>query len=434
MLRKGLIVLSIFILILTLFLVGCAKPDKDEDKDVYEQDQKYDIEYEEGLASCVMSLDGEGHCSISKEYKYDLAIDEENYRAIFFNSDRSFYLDYQNGEISIQSTFGFTDNNKLELYTYSNYSSYKTFADAIGNIYSYSYVELIDNMSAQVTLKIKPLVVENGEYRIGIGLTVTLPKYTFATGEYEIQEKKFIKLKFNFNPDEAPTKGLNTYEIVPKSNNLTATLLTEEGGRENGHIWLNLGTTNKYVQLYDNGTFKFVRAATTSSAEDCFTKDSYYGLSFTNKLIRVSNGEVYTYDYKLTFDNAGKATFECTAATMTKFYKANEGTISVVNYDIELYNSLQGTHVQLGTSNNISFTNNYKVRATFNYSEYKFEGDTNITVVSLGDYIYVQAKSGTGEDTCMIAAKFYEDGTWVWVESEFQGIDMEDHSDEYADL
>ncbi len=429
MLKKGLVLSIIVILVLSLFLVSCAQPEQeDEDKIVFATDQPYSIDYTEGLANCNMSLDGQGNCSITKEYSYESPIDEENLITVTFLKNKSFFLNYQESEFSIYETFSFAQNNELVVYDSANSSSYLSFKDVLGQVFEMSYQEKIDNMNATITLKIKPVSVEYGEYKIAIGFSINVPKYTFAQGNYEVQEERYLKLTFNYSNTDIPSTGLETYQQMPLQSGMSSLLIEEDNGRKNGLVSIADSANIHFVQLKDDGTFTFVRASTSTSSEDLYTQDTYFGKSFTTKIQSVVDGELYTYEFKLTFDSEGKATYECTLAQMNKFYRAEQEGLSQIYYDITLYNVLIGTHVQLETSNNLAFANNYIVYADYNYSRYTFEGDKAITIYALDGYTYVYLQNESGQ---IIVAKFYEDGSWEWVVNKFRGIDLSDHSDEF---
>ena len=83
--------------------------------------------------------------------------------------------------------------------------------------------------------------------------------------------------------------------------------------------------------------------------------------------------------------------------------------------------------MDFGTSNNISFTNDFKVYVDYNYSRYTFEGDTHITIYRFKDCVYCKLKDENGKQ---ISVKFYDDGSFKWILEEFTGIDMSDHSDD----
>ncbi len=431
--KVGLIFVSIILLVTMLSLIACAQPtQKDPDAIEIIPDQPHSIEYKEGLADCKMELDGEGHCTIKKSYAFSKETnDEETISGSYISNQRSIYINYKEDVLNFTGNYSFTKDDKLVYYSSASTpeDAYKTFQQAIGKVYEMSYQVKIDNMNATLTLKLKPVKVDYGDYRVAIGYTINVPEYTYASGDYSIVNGKFIKLKFNYSKDDAPTNGLANYQNMPQGDNYSTALIEEDDGRKNGLVRI-VGTSSvHFVQLKDDGTFTFVRAATSIADEVCFTKESYYGQSFTTKMDVMDDNAIYSYTYKITFDDAGKASYECVEATMQKNYVATkEGSLNLIAYDIEAYNSLIGTHRQLGTSNNLSLANNYKIYADYNYSRYEFEGDLNIRMFKLSDYIYLNAVNDKGVS---ISAKFYEDGTWEWIESEFRGVDFSDHSEDF---
>ena len=418
--KVGLIFVSIILLVTMLSLISCAQPEtEDPDKVEILADQPYSLEYTEGLAECKMALDGDSHCTISKKYAFTKDIDEtKTLSGSYISAQRSLYINYKEDVLNLTGNSAATPEE-----------TYKTFQQAIGQVYEMNYQTKIDNMNATVTVKIKPIKVDYGDYRVAVGYSISVPEYTYASGEYAIVDGKFIKLKFNYAVNDVPSNGLLNYQNMQQGENYSTALIEEEDGRKNGLVRI-VGTSSvHFVQLKDDGTFSFVRAATSIADEVCFTQESYNGKSFTTKMDVIAENELYSYTYKLTFNEAGKAKYECVEATMQKNYVATkEGTLNLIAYDIEAYNSLIGTHRQLGTSNNLSLANNYKVYADYNYSRYEFEGDLNIKMFKLSDYIYLNAVNDNGVS---ISAKFFEDGSWEWIESEFRGVDFSDHSEDF---
>ena len=435
--RKSLMLISIILIaILSLGLISCA-PQADEDGEegqvFYYEDQPYSFAYQEGVADCRMELDGEGHCAIYKKYSYEKPLDEsKTISTTFFFSDKCLYLLYSDNGISFNGEYVFTKSGKLEKVTNTTLDERYTYGEArdTGLTFSMSYSSEIEGMQGVTTLSIKPIKYQSGEAIIALGYKLEVPEFAKASGEYTIKDGRYVKLNFAYNSDY-PTVGLYNYQILPETTVGYGTRLIEESsGRKNGHVEITVSNANKkYVQLKDDGTFYFVIASTTSNEEDLFTQDSYYGKSFTTKMTALSNGEGYSYEYRLTFDQNGVATYECTKCSMSKNYKVNdEGELSLLYYDIEEYNKLIGTHMDFGTSNNISFANNYIVYVDYNYSRYTFEGDTSITIYRFDDYVYAKLRNDKG---VTIAAKFYDNGEFDWLVGEFIGVDLADHSDEF---
>ena len=433
--RKIGLVLSIIIIILaSIALVACAQPVHDENEIVLLADQAYSLDYKDGLADCKMALDGQGHCTITKKYAFDKEIDEESTISVsYISSSRSIYVQFEDDVLNFTDNYAISKNNQLVYYSsqVTASESYKTFQESIGQTYQMQYQKTIDKKTAQVTFKLMPIKIDHGNYLVAVGYSISVPEYEAASGEYSVVQNKYLKLKFNYSEEDTPTNGLVSYQSMPAGENYSTQLITEEDGRKNGLVRVVGSSFVKYVQLRDDGTFDFVRASTSIADSVCFTQDTYYGKSFTCNIDTIDEDEkaLFSYAYKLTFDTNGKAKFEVVSATMQKNYKAtSEGEITLIGYDIEAYTLLMGTHRQLGTSNNLSLANNFKVYADYNYSRYEFEGDLNILMFKTQDYYYLKAKN---EDGKAIAARFYEDGTWEWIQSEFKGIDMSDHSEDF---
>jgi len=428
--KLGLVFFIITVLFISLF--ACAKPDE-EDKIVFSADSTYSLSYSEGLATCVMALDGNGGCVITKEYAYSEPLDESKIFSIsYIERDRRIYVSYKKDIIDLTQSYSFSKQNTLVYYNSAEgVTGYYTFQEAVAtnNIFEMTYQTKIENMTAQINVKIKPISYEYGEAKIALGFSITVPKYDYATGNYTIVSDQYLKLKFNYAEGEYPLDALKTYQQIATGVAQETELIEQEDDRHNGFIKIKDSSgAIRYVQLYDDGHFDFGIAVTSTSDEDLFTKDSYYGLSFTKKITSVLDGQKIDYEFNLSFDNSGNATISCISATMEKFYKAvDEGNITQIYYDIEEYRKLIGTHMQFGTSNNISIANDYNVYADYNYSRYTFSGDTQITLFRLEDCVYMSLKN---ENNQKISVIFYEDNTWEWVISEFSGIDLSDHSED----
>ena len=433
--RKVYITLSILlIVILSIGLVACAPKNQEEDPEavVMYADKEYTLNYFEDQAECRMVLDGNGHCSIYKKYSFDKPVDETQTRSSSYmgNSSKSFYFQYKDGEINFTDAYVFVKDGTLSYSGDIAIDQCYTFKEAIesGKTFTKTFNKVLDGMNATIVLKIKPVKYESGAGEIALGYTIDVPEFEKAKGEYEIVHDKYVKLKFIYDSDY-PTAGLKSYQILPIGENYSTVILQEQSGRKNGHVAITVnGSNRRYVQLKDDGTFEFVLSSTTSTEQDLFTQDTYFGKSFTTHIEAIENGEGYTYDYKLTFDGSGNAKYECTQASMVKNFVADkEGKLTLLYYDIEEYMKLVGTHMDFGTSNNISFTNDFKVYVDYNYSRYTFEGDTHITIYRFNDCVYCKFIDGNGKQ---ISVKFYDDGSFKWILEEFTGIDMSDHSDE----
>ena len=438
--RKLLVVLSIvLIFILSLGLISCAPKDSegllDAEKEIeIDETKQYEMNYQEGQASCRMVLDGQGHCSIYKKYDLEKPINEENQMSFQFLVSGKFLhiTNYVEGELDFSNNYCFLEDGTMVIAGEGDRTKYIPYQDIIasGKTYSITYNAKVDRMDAEVTLSIKPIKYESGLMYVAAGYKVSVPEFLKATGEYGISNKKYIKLKFNYT-DDFPVAGLKSYENLTLGENYATRLIEEETGRKNGHVEITIrGANKRYVQLKDDGTFYFVISSTTSNPADLYTQDTYYGKSFTTKIETVENGEGYTYEYKLTFDDQGNAKYECTSATMVKYYVATnaEGELAQVYYDVDEYNKLIGTHMQLGTSNNISFANNYVVYVDYNYSRYEIEGDTNITLCKFDDFVYGKFKDTNG---AIIVVKFLNNGEFEWIVSDFSGVDLSDHSEDF---
>ena len=430
--KVGLILSILLLFVLVVSLTACAQPEPDPNN-ILAEDGQYSLDYEEGVTSCNMSLDGAGNCTIKRKIDYEKPLSEETedlYRITFISSSRSFDFQYRDDYLNLTNRYVFTTQNNLEYYdsTKNASQSFKTFANSIDGTYQMSYNLKVADMDATVTITMKPVQGTNNAQMVAMGYKIEAAEETYAQGSYSIYKNKYVKLKFEYSLDNPPKKGLANYQNAKLGTEYTSNLIIEEGGRENGLVHLSTQGSNLYVQLRDDGSFSFVRAATTISSEDCFTKTSYNSQSFTTRLMLIDGAELYTYEYQLSFDSQGKATISCTLAESQKNYAAKSAEeLEVIAYDAEVYDSLIGTHRQLGTSNNLSLANTYIVYADYNYSRYTFEGNLNILLFKLDNYTYLKTNNARHES---IAAKFYDDGTWEWIETEFIGIDFSVHDED----
>ena len=434
--RKIYLLISIFIiLILAVGLISCVKPEEgtEEGDNFYYEDKPYSFAYTEGVADCRMELDGQGHCAIYKKYSYEKPVDPEDEKNVTsLSATNAIWVQYTDNGINFEGTYCFGKDGELHRTEGTSLDARETFDDAkkTGKTYSMSYNYVIDGMNGVLTFSIKPIIYDAGQCRVAFGYSINVPEFAKANGEYTIVNGRFVKLNFKFNED-FPTVGLQDYEILPitTGEGYATQIIAEKSGRENGHVEISISDTEKrYVQLKDDGTFYFVIASTTSSEEDLFTQGSYYGKSFIFKASEVTNGEGYSYEYKLSFNETGVATYECVNSSMSKNYRVTDDSdLSLLYYDIDEYNRLMGTHRDIGTSNNISFANNYIIYVDYNYSRYVFSGDTNIMIYRFEGYSHIKLKNDKG---AVIAAKIYDDGKIEWIENDFRGIDLTDYSDD----
>ena len=431
--KIGLFISIIVILGLVVSLTACNVTPQVDPNNILQEDQQYALNYQEGVTSCNMSLDGNGNVSIKRKIDYEKPLSEEEadlYRITFLSSSRSFDFQYRDDFINLTNRYVFSSQNTLEYYDSSKNAStaFKAFAQSIDGTYQLTYNQKVADMDATITLTMKPIQGNNNAQMVAMGYKIEAPEEEYAKGSYSIYKNHYVKLKVEYPLDNPPKNGLANYQTAKLGTEYTSNLIIEENGRENGLVNLYTQGSNLYVQLRDDGSFDFVRASTTISSEDCFTKDSFNSQTFKTRLMLIDGAELYTYEYELAFDSQGKATFSCVLAQMQKNYVAKSTEeLEVIAYDGEVYESLIGTHRQLGTSNNLSLANTHIVYADYNYSRYTFEGNLNISLFKLDKYIYLRV---TNERHQVIAAKFYEDGTWEWIQNEFIGIDLSVHDED----
>ena len=436
--RKICLVITILVvLILSVGLISCAPANQNEEDvetaKVYYEDQPYSFPYKQGYADCILNLDGAGKFSINKTYYSSHALDKAEPISVLFNTTYYYFIiNYNDGELNTKNdTFCFSKEGKLDFASKVDYSDRLSFVQALMEDKTFELETLyyVQGMFATLKISVLPLKYNSGSATIAFGYTISASKTGIEVGDYTIVNGRYIHLKTSYESDY-PTAGLYTYQVLEPGEYYHTRLIEESSGRTNGHVEIRPTTGDyKYVQLKDDGTFYFVPSYTTSNPEDLFTKDSYNGLTFTTKMEVISNGEVYEYIYELKFDNNGYADYSGKLCTKTKDYRIEDDeTLTVIYYDIQEYINLIGTHMDLGTSNNISFANNYIVYVDYNFSRYTFEGDSNILIHRFNEgYVYVKLKN---DDGVIISAKFYDDGTFEWLPREFEGVDFSDHSED----
>ncbi len=417
-------------------LVACTLPgsegEEEEDPIYFADDQQYSIDYKVGVADCNMSLDGQGHCTIKKKYAYEYVADDSRLYSALFGAGRSFSFNYTDSttKINFANTYAFRKDGVLEPYDGTKVATevYCSYQECLGKTFTMTYTTKVEGMNATITVTMKPKNYNAGEVKFAFGYTITVPEYVQASGEYTIIKGKFIKLKFNYSEEDIPTTGLEYYQILPIKSGYNSTIIKEEEGRENGLVAIQDSSTTRYVQLNRDKTFSFVRASTSVSEENLFENESYYGKTFTTSMCVIHEGEAYQYDYELSFDEQGKATYTFKSASMMKNYRASEDGVSLLYYDIEAFNDLIGTHRGIGTSNNISITNDYKIYVDYNYSRYTFEGDTNIVLYKFDKFYYLKLNN---ENETQIVARIYGNDDIEWVLEEFEKVDFSDHSEDF---
>ena len=435
--RKLGLIFSIFMIFVLMFgLVACTLPGTEgeggeEDPIYFADDQQYSIDYKVGVADCNMSLDGQGHCTIKKKYSYEAPLDTTKLYNVTYTSSRNVWFAYKDDttKLDFTNSYAFGTSGNLEYYN-GNLdweTIYYKFQAAIGKQFSMSYETTVEGMKANITITMQPVSQAQGEFKVAFGYSISVPEYVQASGGYTIINGKFIKLKFNYTEEDIPTTGLEYYQILPLKSGYNSTMITEAEGRKNGLLAIQDSSITRYIQIRDDGTFDFVRASTTVSEQDLFTQDTYFNKTFTTTMCVFSEGEAYQYEYEISFDSQGKATYAFKSASMMKNYRASEEGVSLLYYDIDAYNALIGTHRGIGTSNNISFTNDYKIYVDYNYSRYTFEGDTNIILVKFEKFYYLKLTSPEGTK---IVAKIYGNDDIEWGLEEFEKVDLKDHSED----
>ena len=409
--RRLFTILSI-ILVMSLFLMtffACAKPEEEPQvEEEFFDDQQYDLTYQEDEYTYRLNLDGNSNCVCYCYASESLVETRPDYM-----------LDVSSGLISV-SGFSFyvledgttlmnKDSNGNAVPVPSN--SVKSTSQLIksGLEYEVRTTGIVDN----VEVSIKYLIKFESKVTCNMKKYVTMNEYEYARGSYSIQNKRYIELTMNVK--NTPKSCFYGYDYSSNFD-FEDNILTDKEN-DKGLVRISFGMTAvnpfKFVQLYDDGHFKFV-PSTYTVEESTYTKASYYNSTFVDNRVYFNEvtGDKYTFDLELSFDSSGKAAYKIKNCVLERHYRIeSRDSLKKINYDIEKYKNLIGTHVQLYTSNNISFANDFKIYISYNEKNYEFEED-NLYIQEREEYDYILLK----KEGIKFYIKFYPDGKWEWDE------------------
>ena len=433
--KKFLSVLIISIIaIMLIALCSCELPVEEVDEDAIYATKAYSLVFSEGTDTYRLELDGNKNCQMFRSSNYDLEFSPNNLAAFVTDSKDDFCnvttysfkiaaapflattraILYKDG--TIDTLANQTKNSSKE--------AYDLLKDIpLDKVFTYKYDDIEEGgVVAHYTFEIK--IVSKVPQNCAYGMKKEITEYEYASGEYSINNGRFITLDYEFLQD-IPTKGLDDYEIFDVAS-YNDNVMSEEVDN-NGLIKIIYHQNNievsKVVQLKDDGTFEFKMSSSSSSKQTLLTS-GYKGKSFTNQIIRYDDdNNRYVYDFTISFDQDGKVEFKKEKGVLRKnYYIKSEDELITTYFAIEDYNSLIGTHPTYGTDNNLAFANDYKAYVYQGKNKYTFDAMSMVSIRDYGDYYHI-AMDNTHGVQVNNAGKFYfyyyKDGHYEWDATEY---------------
>ena len=420
--RHRIIISILIILIMSLFvmtLFSCKQPEIEvPEEEIFYDNCQYDLTYIEDDFNYRLNLDGNGGITcyrsaddieLEQSVQYSMITDANNINRGLISFTNPFESVYNRIQFYIlddeQNTCVMgVDDNGNSVPTPDNAIVSKRFLP-LDKEFEFHSIDTSEGYTQYYTIFFSAKDYTNtGKVRI----IKAMDEYLYGDGTYSIQEKRYIELVMNASsvPSSCFYPKDQNKNIVESQNVLASNY------NDKGLVRLALSISSfKYVQLYDDGTFDFVYS-TFNSPEDAYTADSFAGKTFVQQrtYYNETTGDKYTFDMTLTFTETSVVIFTLDNCVLERHYRIiDDNNIEKINYDIEIYMDLIGTHVQLYSSNNIAFANDFNIYISYDEQNYAFtESDLMIQEYDTYNRIILN------KDGKKFVALFYKDGTWEW--------------------